>query len=84
VLAGHSLRELTRSPGGPAAFIELLAAAGDGKDNLIPVAIETPRGLALRATSRRVCSINPPAVGTLPERLDRHPTQERARPRDGV
>ena len=52
----------TDSTEGFAALLELLATAGDCEDNLIPVAIETPRGLlvsALRATGRRVYSINP-------------------------
>jgi hypothetical protein len=50
---------------------ELLAEAGDSKDTPIPVAIETPRGLlvaALRATGRRVYTINPMAVARYRER----------------
>jgi transposase len=48
-----------------------LVNAGDSEDNPIPVAIETPRGLlvaALRATRRRVYSINPMAVARYRER----------------
>jgi transposase len=61
----------TDSTEGFAALLELLATAGDCEDNLIPVAIETPRGLlvsALRATGRRVYSINPMAVARYRER----------------
>jgi hypothetical protein len=56
---------------GFARLLELLTAAGDCEDEPIPVAIETPRGLlvaALRATGRRVYSINPMAVARYRER----------------
>ncbi|MFI7431899.1 IS110 family transposase [Micromonospora sp. NPDC049836] len=52
-------------------LVEMLAAAGDTADEPIPVAIETPRGLlvaALRASGRRVYSINPMAVARYRER----------------
>ncbi|WP_431924502.1 IS110 family transposase [Micromonospora wenchangensis] len=52
-------------------LVEMLAAAGDHTDCPIPVAIETPRGLlvaALRASGRRVYSINPMAVARYRER----------------
>ncbi len=52
-------------------LVEMLAAAGDSADEPIPVAIETPRGLlvaALRASRRRVYSINPMAVARYRER----------------
>jgi len=50
---------------------ELLADSGDGPENPIPVAIETPRGLlvaALRGTGRPVFAINPMAVARYRER----------------
>jgi hypothetical protein len=49
----------------------MFAEAGDSPDQLIPVAIETPRGLlvaALRATGRPVYPINPMAVARYRER----------------
>ncbi|MFG1761681.1 IS110 family RNA-guided transposase [Micromonospora echinofusca] len=52
-------------------LVEMLAAAGDSAEEPIPVAIETPRGLlvaALRASGRRVYSINPMAVARYRER----------------
>lgn len=52
-------------------LLDMLAAAGDGPDEPIPVAIETPRGLlvaALRATGRPVYAINPMAVARYRER----------------
>lgn len=48
-----------------------LAAAGDSAAEPVPVAIETPRGLlvaALRASGRRVYSINPMAVARYRQR----------------
>ncbi|MEU8376577.1 IS110 family transposase [Micromonospora sp. NPDC048894] len=56
---------------GFAVLVDMLAAAGDNVDEPIPAAIETPRGLlvaALRATGRRVYSINPMAVARYRER----------------
>ncbi|GFM20831.1 MULTISPECIES: IS110 family transposase [Mycobacteriaceae] len=53
------------------AFTELLADCGDGADDPIPVAIETPRGLlvaTLRSTGRPVYAINPMAVARYRER----------------
>jgi hypothetical protein len=47
-------------------LLELLAEVGDGAEEPIPVAVETARGLliaCLRATGRKVYSINPMAVG---------------------
>ncbi|MEV8504592.1 IS110 family transposase [Actinoplanes sp. NPDC051475] len=55
---------------GFSTLVQMLAAAGD-TDCAIPVAIETPRGLlvaALRASGRRVYSINPMAVARYRER----------------
>ena len=52
-------------------LLELLAEVGDSPDALIPVAVETARGLlfaALRATGRQVYSINPMAVARYRER----------------
>lgn len=52
-------------------LLEMLAAAGDGPDNRIPVAIETSRGLlvsCLRATGRAVFAINPMAVSRYRDR----------------
>ena len=49
----------------------MLADAGDSREDPIPVAIETPRGLlvaALRATGRAVFAINPMAVARYRER----------------
>ncbi|WP_329447103.1 IS110 family transposase [Streptomyces canus] len=53
------------------ALLELLARHGDNAENLIPVAIETPRGLlvaALRATVRKVYAINPLAAARYRDR----------------
>lgn len=50
---------------------DMLAAAGDNADSLVPVAIETPRGLlvaTLRSTRRPVYAINPLAVARYRER----------------
>jgi hypothetical protein len=52
-------------------LLDLLAKAGDGPNCLIPVAVETARGLliaCLRATGRKVYSINPLAVARYRER----------------
>lgn len=52
-------------------LLGLLANAGDGQGCLIPVAVETARGLliaCLRATGRKVYSINPLAVARYRER----------------
>jgi hypothetical protein len=52
-------------------LLELLAEAGDGAEEPIPVAVETARGLliaCLRATGRKVYSINPMAVARYRER----------------
>ena len=49
----------------------MLAEAGETAEDPIPLAIETPRGLlvaALRATGRKVYSINPMAVARYRER----------------
>jgi hypothetical protein len=56
---------------GLAQLVEMLAAAGDGAERPIPVAIETPRGLlveALRASGRPVYPINPLAVARYRDR----------------
>jgi transposase len=53
------------------ALLELLAEHGDNATNLIPVAIETGRGLSvasLRATGRPMHAINPLAVSRYRER----------------
>jgi transposase len=52
-------------------LLGLLAEHGDSPDDPIPVAIETPRGLlvaCLRATGRKVYSINPMAVARYRDR----------------
>ena len=64
-------KRISDDPAGLSALTEMLAAAGDGPQNLIPIAIETPRGLlvaALRATGRPVFAINPMAVARYRER----------------
>jgi transposase len=56
---------------GLTALLDLLAEHGDTPDDLVPVAIETPRGLlvaCLRATGRRVYPINPMAVARYRDR----------------
>lgn len=58
-------------PGGFTALTGMLAAAGDSREDPIPIAIETPRGLlvaALRASGRPVFAINPMAVARYRER----------------
>ncbi|TCJ31468.1 IS110 family transposase [Parafrankia sp. BMG5.11] len=57
--------------GGFADLLELLGAAGDSPESLVPVALETPRGLlvaALRATGRPVYAINPMAAARYRDR----------------
>jgi transposase len=52
-------------------LLNMLAEAGDSPKNRIPVAVETARGLlfaCLRATGRKVYSINPMAVARYRER----------------
>ncbi|WP_431904901.1 IS110 family transposase [Nonomuraea sp. bgisy101] len=64
-------RRISETIEGFAELVEMLAAAGDTAEAPIPVAIETPRGLlvaTLRATGRRVYSINPMAVARYRER----------------
>jgi hypothetical protein len=64
-------RRITETVEGFAELTAMLAEAGDGAGDPIPVAIETPRGLlvaALRATGRRVYPINPMAVARYRER----------------
>ena len=70
---GHQLAELRISDdsAGFHALLELLARHGDTADNLIPVAIETPRGLlvaCLRATGREIYAINPLAAARYRDR----------------
>jgi transposase len=58
-------------PAGFTALTGMLAEAGDSRENRIPIAIETPRGLmvaALRGTGRPVFAINPMAVARYRER----------------
>ncbi len=64
-------RRIEESVDGVAELTAMLAAAGDSPDELIPVAIETPRGLlvaVLRATGRPIYPINPLAVARYRER----------------
>jgi transposase len=70
-------RRISDDPAGLAALLDLLAGHGDTADDLIPVAIETPRGLlvaCLRATGRQVYPINPMSVARY---RDRHPVAGR-------
>ncbi|MGH3405116.1 MAG: IS110 family transposase [Streptosporangiaceae bacterium] len=56
---------------GLAALLDLLAEHGDTPEDLIPVAIETPRGLlvaCLRATGRQIYPVNPMAVARYRDR----------------
>jgi transposase len=56
---------------GLAQLLDLLAEHGDSPGDLIPVAIETPRGLlvaCLRATSRTIYPVNPMAVARYRDR----------------
>jgi len=64
-------RRISDDAAGLAALLDLLAGHGDQGDELIPVAIETPRGLltgCLRATGRPVYPINPMAVARYRDR----------------
>ena len=64
-------RRITETIEGFAELTMMLAQAGDSAEDPIPVAIETPRGLlvaALRASGRKVYSINPMAVARYRER----------------
>jgi transposase len=64
-------RRISDDPAGLAALLDLLAEHGDSADDLIPVAIETPRGLltaCLRATGRPVYPVNPMAVARYRDR----------------
>src|SRR5215469_8602594 len=58
-------RRISDDAAGLATLLALLAGHGDTPENLIPVAIETPRGLlvaCLRATGRKVYPVNPMSV----------------------
>jgi transposase len=64
-------RRISDDAAGLAALLALLAEHGDSAADLIPVAIETPRGLlvaCLRATGRSVYPINPMAVARYRDR----------------
>ena len=64
-------KRIPDDPEGFTQLIEILAEAGEVADALVPVAIETPRGLlvaALRSTRRSVYAINPLAVARYRER----------------
>ena len=64
-------RRISDDAAGLAGLLTLLAGHGDSPDELIPVAIETPRGLltaCLRATGRQVYPINPMAVARYRDR----------------
>ena len=64
-------RRVSDDAAGLAGLLALLAEHGDTPDHLIPVAIETPRGLlvaCLRATSRPVYPINPMSVARYRDR----------------
>ena len=64
-------RRISDDAAGLAALLGLLADHGDGAEDPIPVAIETPRGLltaCLRATGRKVYPINPMAVARYRDR----------------
>src|SRR5499427_5584137 len=64
-------RRISDDAAGLAALLDLLAEHGDTGDDLVPVAIETPRGLlvaCLRATDRQVYPINPMAVARYRDR----------------
>ena len=58
-------RRISDDAEGYRRLLELLSEAGDGPDCLIPVAVETARGLlisCLRVTGRKVYAINPMRV----------------------
>ncbi len=64
-------RRINDSAAGLAQLLALLAEHGDGPDDPVPVAIETPRGLlvaCLRATGRAVYPVNPMAVARYRDR----------------
>src|ERR1700733_12075665 len=64
-------RRISDDAAGLAALLDLLAGHGDSAGDLIPVAIETPRGLlvaCLRATGRQVYPINPMSVARYRDR----------------
>ncbi|MGH9250472.1 MAG: IS110 family transposase [Acidimicrobiales bacterium] len=64
-------RRIDESIHGVAELTAMLAAAGDTAEAMIPVAIETPRGLlvaVLRATGRPIYPINPLAVARYRQR----------------
>ena len=64
-------RRISDDAAGLAGLLDLLAEHGDTPEDLIPVAIETPRGLlvaCLRATGRAVYPINPMAVARYRDR----------------
>ncbi|MET8386498.1 IS110 family transposase [Streptosporangium canum] len=64
-------RRITETVQGYQELLDMLAEAGDGPDNPIPVAIETPRGLlvaCLRACGRPVFAINPFSASRYRER----------------
>jgi hypothetical protein len=61
-------KRIPDDPEGFTQLIEILAEAGDAADALVPVAIETPRGLlvaALRSTERSVYCDQPFGGGTV-------------------
>src|SRR5580704_18266603 len=64
-------RRISDDAAGLAGLLALVAEHGDSPGDLIPVAIETPRGLltaCLRATGRKVYPINPMAVARYRDR----------------
>jgi transposase len=64
-------QRISDGPAGLTELLGLLAGHGDAPGDLIPVAIETPRGLlvaCLRATGRRVYHINPMSVARYRDR----------------
>jgi hypothetical protein len=64
-------RRISDDAAGLTQLLDLLAGRGDTAEDLIPVAIETPRGLltaCLRATGRKVYPINPMAVARYRDR----------------
>jgi transposase len=64
-------RRISDDAAGLAQLLDLLAGHGDTPENLVPVAIQTPRGLltaCLRATGRPVYPINPMAVARYRDR----------------
>ena len=64
-------RRISDDAAGLASLLALLAEHGDTTEDLVPVAIETPRGLlvaCLRATGRKVYPINPMAVARYRDR----------------